>query len=108
MFRRRPGARWLPLLAMTWAAIGCDSYSAYCEKALACQNPNEADLEACIINQDAEEDVADVNGCADQYNKAFECRDTKGRCVTDAEGHVAYQSGDVCKAENDLLGQCIN
>jgi hypothetical protein len=108
MFRLRSAAWWIPLLAVAWGAMGCNSYKDYCEKALDCRNHNDADVEACIISNDAEEDVADLNGCTEQFEAAFACRDEKGRCQEVNPGVVVYLSDDVCQPENDRLYQCTD
>jgi hypothetical protein len=109
MFRLRSRAWCIPLLAVACGATSCNSsFKDYCEKALDCRNHNDADVEACEISNGAEEDVADLKGCTEQYEAAFACRDAKGRCQEVMPGVIVYVSSDVCQGENDRLTQCID
>lgn len=115
MVRLRSRVWCTPLLAFVFTfalalgAIGCNSsFKDYCEKALDCQNHNDADVEECEIRNSAEEEVANLKGCTEQYEAAFACRDEKGSCQEVAPGRVEYRSNNVCEAENNRHNECIN
>ena len=108
MFRSRSAAWWIPVLAIAWGAMGCGKYQDYCEKALDCRNHNDADVEACTIASEAEEEKAGLNGCTDQFEAAFACRDEKGSCKEVDPGVVVYESNTACESENNRLNQCTD
>ena len=85
--------------ALAAAVVGCGGpdHEAYCEEQRDCIGGNDKDLEACIVSMDYMEDVADEQGCADEYEARFECREAETKCDSQDTG-VFCQSNADCNA----------
>ncbi|MEJ7735637.1 MAG: hypothetical protein WKG00_41425, partial [Polyangiaceae bacterium] len=64
-------------------AAGCSSYGGYCTDKIDCQGGNDQDEEVCVIQQDLAEEVADIDGCVDDYDALFECLEDNESCTGD-------------------------
>ena len=81
---------------------GCgSSYSQICQDTMDCENGNDKDVEACEIQADAEEDIASLEGCDQQWQDLVDCVEQSGRC-TDHHWDTTR-----CDAESDRYGECI-
>jgi hypothetical protein len=84
------------------AATGCSSYGDYCTDKIDCQGGNDQDEEVCVIQQDLAEEVADIDGCIDDYDALFECLEENESCTEDNQWNDAGK----CNGERDALSRC--
>lgn len=55
----------------------CSSrYAAYCDNARSCEGGNDRDVDACIEQQRALEEVSDAYDCEDQWDAFAKCLET--------------------------------
>ncbi len=91
-------------VAAMGAGTGCGSgYGSYCEDAMGCEGGNELDTEACELALTREEDLADLEGCADQWAEYFDCANEEARCVNND-----FTTVDRCRVEADRLDSCMD
>jgi hypothetical protein len=89
--------------AMLLGTAGCNPYGTYCEDKMYCLRGNELDEDACVIELEAEEDRADLWGCADRWDEYQACREEFTTC--DANGDFTHY--DRCDAERDSYHHCM-
>jgi hypothetical protein len=80
--------------------------SDYCEDRRECMGGNEQDEEACNAYFDYVAELADVQGCADEFDEYFECFFDTAKCLTD-------DTGDDCASTDDCVhsgygATCVN
>lgn len=99
-----------PGLALTMAcalalagAVGCNPYGTYCEDRMYCLRGNEMDVDACVIELEAEEDRADLWGCVELWDEYQACREEFSFC--DDNDH--YTTHDRCDVEHDRYERCM-
>lgn len=92
----------LAILLLGAGAMGCGIYGPYCEDKMACEGGNDADVESCIIDLDADEDRAALWGCEDLWDEQFTCREERAIC----DGH-SYTTHDACRFERDRYNACM-
>jgi len=68
-----------------------------------CEGGNDADLDACVVDSEATEDVAYTYDCGDFWEDLVACTDERSRC-----GNNNFGPGDDCDAEENRLADCIN
>ena len=83
-------------------AAGCSSYDSFCKDAIDCEGGNDQDEEACVISLDAEEEIADIQGCSDDYAELFDCVEENSHCT----GDNRWTDEDKCKEKQDKLNRC--
>ena len=76
------------------AGCGGPDHEGFCERQQECIGGNDADLEACIVSLDYLEDSADDQGCDDEYEAVFECRDEKLECDAQDLGFPCSSNAD--------------
>ncbi|MBW2529742.1 MAG: hypothetical protein JRI23_36535 [Deltaproteobacteria bacterium] len=89
--------------ALVLGAAGCEPYGAYCEDRMNCLRGNDMDVDACIIELEAEEDRADLWGCADLWEELQDCREEFSVC--DANDH--FTDEDRCDSERERYHRCM-
>lgn len=86
-------------------AAGCGGgYDAYCEEQMDCRDGNDADIEACIIEMERQEEIAYIYGCEDDWDEVYLCLEERSRC----EGNTYLPRGNDCVGETTDLLQCID
>lgn len=82
---------------------GCGGYGGYCTDRADCRGGNDADIDACVIRANEDEDLASVRGCDDFFSDYRACLDERATCNGDDFGdHGA------CKREADRLHACMD
>jgi hypothetical protein len=73
------------VVAFLVAALGAcgPSGSDYCEDRRDCMGASEADEDACNEYFDYHTEMADIQGCRDEFDDYFECFFDKAKCLTD-------------------------
>lgn len=100
----KPAARLAALSAAIalacMVASGCSNpYADICERGAVCRGSNDRDIDACIIQQESNEQVASIYGCDNQWNDYIDCMVANGSCMGDK------LSG--CDAFKDQWKRCI-
>lgn len=86
-------------------AAGCGGgYGAYCEAQMDCRDGNDADIEACIIEMERQEEIAAIYGCDEDWEDLSLCLEEESRC----EGNTYAPRGADCAGEGTDWLQCIN
>jgi len=91
------------LLACGSMACGPD-HQGLCEEAEKCRGGNEADIDACVADADYEEDVADIQGCTDEYNTYMDCFIQEAQCDSASKSYGLRN--DNCEAESNAYQRC--
>ncbi|MEM9696800.1 MAG: hypothetical protein AAGA56_29965 [Myxococcota bacterium] len=91
--------------AMLLSALGCGrDFRAVCEEQVDCADGNELDVEACIVEQESQQERADIFGCSEWYDLRQDCFEERADCNNGAYG----LEGDDCEDENQDLASCFN
>lgn len=89
--------------ALLVGAVGCNPYGTYCEDKMYCLRGNDLDVDACVIELEAEEDRADLWDCADLWDEFQACREERSTC--DPNDNFTYY--DRCDGEQDRYSRCV-
>lgn len=108
--------RWFWTTAMVvagLAASGCGGYGAICADVMDCMGGNDADIEACEIQAEAEEERASLNGCEEQHSDYRACFEDKATCsdrVFSDRGYCDREAADLalCTAKSESDGDGSN
>lgn len=92
------GALFAPLFV-----AGCSPYPSLCEAEMDCEGGNDADIDACVVVYEAQEDVADTYDCGDFYDDYIACFDERARCSGDS-----FDANNDCNSERDRWSDCVN
>ncbi len=92
------------LLALVSA--GCDGFGDYCEARMDCENGNDADIDACELQFDYQEDLSSLYGCDEFFVAMVECLEERSQCDTDTDPPT-YTSNDDCSAEQLDHSSCM-
>lgn len=84
-------------------AEACLSFDTFCEERVDCEDGNEKDVEACIVSEEADLEVADLYGCTDEFELFAECREKDATCVND---NYILENND-CDDERIEYQSCI-
>jgi len=116
-------------------AVGCGpTTGAYCADQLECMGGNEQDEDACIARVDYAEELADMQGCADEFDDYFACFFDYATCQSAQTGYscsstqecaeqgassgavcadgacvvsrLALENSEVCRRETRALDAC--
>jgi hypothetical protein len=90
------------LIACTLGA--CAPYSSMCAAEMDCRDGNDADVEACIIGLEAEEERADLHGCIDFYDDYVFCVSEEAHC----ENSDVWTTDGDCNNEWDNYRDCVD
>ena len=89
------------LLLLGAGTLGCGNrYADYCEADAQCRGGNDADIDACVAQVTAAEDIAAAYECSDAFDKLADCSERTGTC-----DDQSYSTS--CDDENEALGRCI-
>ena len=94
------------LFALLLGAVapGCGSASSdYCDVKCECENCSDKNYDECIVEADADRDVADVYGCTPEIDDLEDCAIRKYRCPN---GHFEVPPAD-CGNQAKDLDDCI-
>lgn len=97
-------ARWFWKTAMAVAGLvvtGCGGYGAVCADAMDCVGGNDADIEACEIQAEAQEERAAINGCDQEFSDWAACFEEKATCADRSFSDRGY-----CEREAEDLERC--
>lgn len=89
------------MAALLAGTAGCSSYEDYCTELVDCVGGNDQDTEVCVIQQDLAEEVADIEGCLEDYEALFDCVEENATC----DG-TTWGAGDKCNAEQEAYTKC--
>ena len=84
------------------AVVGCSSHGSLCEEFIDCAGGNEQDQEACVIELDLREEVADIEGCSDDYGELYDCQEEALHCTNDNKW---TDDGD-CQEQQEKYDRC--
>jgi hypothetical protein len=73
----------VPVLLLAGLGACGPSGTDYCEDRIECTLGSEADEDACNEYFDYHEEMADIQGCRDEFDDYFECFFDKAKCLTD-------------------------
>jgi hypothetical protein len=90
--------------AAGWGGTGCGGgYGSFCQDAMDCINGNDADVEACEATLASEEDLAELEGCSDEFDEYFTCVNDEARCRGDD-----FTPDSLCDREDERLDDCMH
>ncbi len=102
--KKLPRTLRLAITIMIACALGgCSLHGDLCARAMECRGGNDADYDACIIDYEAYEDRASLNGCNDDLDLYLECYDSQAKCNNDN-----FTADNDCNDELDRLNRCID
>ena len=90
-------------LALTMGGCG-QSVSSYCYDAKQCEGGNDYDEQACNLNYQRIQDLAEVQNCGAELNDYFDCLTEQSQCNNDDH----YTTDDRCKEQYDQLDHCAD
>jgi len=94
-------------LALAPLAAGCGSLSTdYCDRKCDCENCSEREYDECLVENDAEAEVASIYACDVEYEERTICRIEEHSCTA---GVYTVDPSDLLACvsdENDHL-QCL-
>lgn len=97
----------LGALLVASAAVGCGgSYSALCEDEMDCRGGNDADIDACIVRYEHDEERAVIDGCEEEWDDWIVCLEEEAQC-NDALNVFAPDITD-CVGEAVDLNDCLD
>jgi hypothetical protein len=79
----RPKMMVVALIFVGLSLDACLSFDTYCEERTDCLDGNDADVDACVVSEEAEEDRASLYGCTDEFEVFVECREQESTCEND-------------------------
>jgi hypothetical protein len=90
-----------PLLGALAAGLtGCGpDIDAICLATEECVGGNDADIEACVAFYDYQAEIADIEGCTDEYDVLFTCAEEVADCQSENTGTPCM---DDAECENPL------
>ena len=90
----------LPVLMVGFAWVGgCGpTTGALCEDQRQCMGGNDKDEDACVALVDYSEEMADVQGCSDEFDDYFECFYDNATCQTAQTGYNCQSAQDCTSA----------
>jgi hypothetical protein len=108
--RNFPGVMYLLLLGAGASLANCAGrFNDLCDQADQCANGNDADYDACVTFLETIEEVSEVNGCEDQFDRWFECFETHNECDDNSgDNDDELEPGPECDDEGEDLNDCIN
>ncbi len=87
----------MAVLLMAPLLVGCGpDYDAICQEVVDCAGGNEADLEACIREAERQEEIADIEGCGDEWEEMIVCIEEEASCESTPTG-MACTTTDECR-----------
>lgn len=92
----------LAALVVSCVTAGCSPYGALCADEMDCRGGNDADVDACEIAYEANDDVAGVWGCEDRWENYVLCLDDNLRCSDKKWTH-----DNNCDNERDAYNDCV-
>jgi hypothetical protein len=103
--------RWLRTLVMgvlvafaMSSAGACDSYGDYCEALMDCVDGNDADIDACIVQNEAAADRASLYGCDEWFDNLQVCLEEESECVS----NDIYTPENRCNDEAREFSSCMS
>jgi len=90
------------LIACTLGA--CTTYGSMCADEMECRDGNDADIDACVVGYDAQEELGDLHGCTDFWNRYIDCRSVEAHC----ENSDIWTDDGNCSDEWDDYRDCVN
>jgi hypothetical protein len=90
------------LIACTLGA--CAPYGSLCADEMDCRDGNAADVDACVIGYESNEDRADLHGCIDFWDRYLSCHSEQAHCRS---GDIWTDDGD-CGDEWKDYADCVN
>ena len=99
------GALWLLLGAgLVLGAPACSrNFNSYCTEFMDCVDGNDADIEACEVQEAQAREYAHIVGCGDEYERHFDCVEIESKCENDF-----YTPEDDCELETLEYNACIS
>jgi hypothetical protein len=91
------------MIGIILGAAGCGGgYSDYCTDAIDCSEGNDSDIDACEVTFEANEDIASIYDCSEEWDEYYTCLEERSECNGDQFG----PEGDDCADEYDDLRDC--
>lgn len=97
--RRLPGILSLLVGTLAFGLAGCGGpdIEALCLATEDCVGGNDLDIEACVATYGYQQEVADIEGCTEEFDLFFECAEVTADCQTD-ESMIACAEKSDCTA----------
>ncbi|MBI4705815.1 MAG: hypothetical protein HY744_32375 [Deltaproteobacteria bacterium] len=83
------------------AVVACNKYGTYCQDAEDCVGGNDADIDACVVDSNEQEDVASAYGCSEEFDALWECAEPDAHCDKDK-----WIYSDKCESKYKSLTEC--
>ncbi len=90
--------------SMLSLAGACDSFDDYCQALMDCADGNEADVERCVVQAEAEADRASLYGCSEYFDNYRVCLEEESECVN----NDVFTPEDRCRDEEREFGSCMS
>jgi hypothetical protein len=81
--------------------MACSTHGDLCERAANCGRGGDLEIDACIVELDANADVADIYDCSDEWDDYIACVDDFGMC----EGEDLRGP---CDGPRDTVNKCVD
>ena len=72
------------MLVLSLASCG-GLHEDLCERAASCGGGGDLEIEACVVELDRREELANIYGCADWWDDYTACLDERGYCDEDGD-----------------------
>jgi len=96
----------LCVAALLGSAFACTDYSGYCEEAIDCEDGNEVDVEACVVDMEEREAEAALWDCDEYFDALYECRVDNSKCKDEKYESKDSDGKEKCQDELDDLSAC--
>jgi hypothetical protein len=96
-------ALFLGTFVLVFAMGSCKGFKGYCQDKMDCVNGNDADVDACVVQAESEQDRASLYGCSKWFNALRDCVETESDCDNDV-----YTYKDYCQDEERDYGSCMS
>ena len=101
--KRLPRTLALAALALAGTVLGCAPYGALCADEMDCREGNDADIDACIVQYETQEEISGIYGCDDLWDQYLDCASQEFRCDN---GNQWTYGGD-CSDEWNDYNDCV-
>lgn len=102
--KKLPRTLGLAMRVLLACTLGGCTYQNMCADEMQCRDGNDADVDACVIEYERHEDLADLYGCSDLWNRYVDCHIEQAHCEN---SDVWTNDGD-CGDEWDDYRNCVD
>jgi hypothetical protein len=102
--KKLPRTLGLAISILIVGTLDACTYSSMCADEMACRDGNDADVDACVIGYEANEELASLHDCSDFWDRYIDCRSLEAHCEN---SDVWTDDGD-CSDEWDDYRDCVD